>query len=770
MRRADRLLPGQRRVAILWNSSDYLHRLATVREHLAPHLLQYGVGVMTRSYLAAALRCGLFAAGLASVCGFPALAQTAPAPGSQERTWSSGANRVGAFTSRAWAVRGAGVTIAIVDSGIRADHNEFTGALAGGFNALTGRVGLSAVPDSSGHGTHVASLAAARANGMGMAGVASNARILPIKVFEGSSTSDASVANGIRYATSQRAFVVNMSLGGSQSAAIRNALQGAVTGGQVIVVAAGNEGAANPSWPARHASEAWAKGQIIAVGAVDSQNQIATFSNRAGDARNFYLVAPGAGLIGAYHSSPSTYAMMSGTSMASPLVAGAAAVVKSAWPYLSARDVASVLLLSATDLGAKGVDAIYGRGLLNLERAMLPLGPVTTVGAAGSRPLALGASSSPVTIGAMSAAQGSGALLGAVFDGFGRDFSFDFGRAQLATRSDTLALLSSSMDRQIDEMRQTDRSGGMAVLGFAPDAHDERLDRMSLAYLQADGSGWAATKGAASPLMEGLAAPLTGLAPAPAHFASPAAIMDPTAASVALATAPGEGHLFTMGLSYQAAETFGETPLSARRESEDATLIQVGAQRRFDRFALNLDLSLLEESGSRLGEPSGSVFAVAGDARTVSARFGAAFALSDRVTLGITATTAETGAQAGRDSGLVTGVGETSSRAFALSLSAADTIAPGDRMSLVVGQPLMSRAGMMDLTLGVGADLVTGAPVIETRRMSLATEHPELRVELGYAREAGPLRLAVSALSRFDADGENGRNVTAVMFRASQRF
>lgn len=715
---------------------------------------------------------------LASVAGYAllasgALAQTSPPPpaaGTQERTWSAGADQVGAFTSRAWAARGTGVTIAVVDSGVRADHNEFTGALVGGYNAFTGATGLSAVNDTLGHGTHVASLAAARANGKGMVGVASNASIMPVKVFEGSSTSDAVIATGIRYATSKGAFVINMSLGGSQSTAIRNALQGAVTGGQVIVVAAGNEGAANPSWPARHASEAWANGQIIAVGAVDAKNQIASFSNRAGDAKNFYLVAPGVSLIGAYPSSPTTYAMMSGTSMAAPLVAGAAAVVKSAWPYLTAKNVASVLLLTATDLGVKGVDDVYGRGLLNLDRAMQPVGSVTTVGATGSKPLALATTTSSVTVGAMSAAQRSGALTGAVFDSLGRDFGYDFGRAQLAARTDTLGLLSSSMDRRIASVSKTDRSGGVALLGFAPDAQDERLDQMSLAYLQADGSGWAATKGAASPLLDALAAPLTGLAPAPADFASARSILDRTASSVAFRTGLGEGDFLTFGLSHQVAESFGETLLAARREIADATSIQIGAQRQLDRVALSLDLSVLNEAGSRLGEASGSMFAVSGNARTVSAQIGAALALTDRLTLGMQAVAAQTAAQNGGDIGLVTRMSDTSSLGYALTLAAADTFAPGDRMSLAVGQPMMSRAGSMDLQLATGADLSTGAPVLANRRVSLATDNPETRVELGYARQVGSMRFAVSAMSRFDADGEPGRNIEALMVRTSTLF
>ena len=699
-----------------------------------------------------------------------AVAQTVPATGSQERVWSAGAEKVGALTSRAWAARGTGVTIAIVDSGIRADHKEFTGALVGGYNAFTGATGLGAVGDTQGHGTHVASLAAARANGTGMVGVASNARILAVKVFQGSSSSDAVIANGIRYATTKGAFVVNLSLGGGQSTAIRNALQGAVTAGQVVVVAAGNEGAANPSWPARHASEAWANGQIIAVGAVDSRNMLASFSNRAGDAKNFYLVAPGVSLIGAHNSSPNTYAMMSGTSMAAPLVTGAAAVVKSAWPYLSARNVANILFLTATDLGAKGVDEVYGRGLLNLERAMLPFGSITAVGAAGSTPLALAASKSSVTLGAMGAAQRSGALTGAVFDSLGRDFAYDFGRAQLSTRADTLTLLSTSVDRRIASLAVSDQNGGTTLLGFAPSADDERLDQMSVAYLQADGSGWAATQGAASPLLDTIAAPRAGLAPTTAGFASASSILDRTASSVAFRAGFGSSDSLTFGVSHQDSHYFGETLLAPAREIDDATSVHIGVQRQLARLALNLDVSLLEETGSRLGEPSGSLFGVSGDARTLSAQLGAALALTDRLTLAAQASTARTAAQDGRENGLVTRMSDTASLAYALTLAAADTFAPGDRITLAVGQPMMSQSGAMDLALATGADPASGEPLLARRRVSLATENPELRLEMDYARQLGPMRLALAAMSRLDADGEAGRHVHAFLVKASTKF
>lgn len=713
-------------------------------------------------------------AALAALCivafGAEAAAQAPPPAGSQERVWSAAADRVGAFGPRAWVVRGTGVTIAVIDSGVRTDHIEFGGALVGGYDVFTGRTGLSVVGDTSGHGTHVASLAAGRSDGRGMVGVASLASILPVRVFQGSSTSDTIVANGIRYATSQRAFVMNLSLGGGQSTAIRNALAGAVSAGQLAVIAAGNEGAANPSWPARHASESWANGQIIAVGAVDFNNQIASFSNRAGDARNFYLVAPGVNLIGAYPSSPTTYAYMSGTSMAAPIVAGAAAVVKSAWPYLSARDVANVLFLTATDLGAPGIDPVYGRGLVNLTQAMLPVGPVTAVGATGSRPLALASTTSAVTIGAKSAARDSGAFEGAVFDAIGRDFAYDFGDAELAARADTLSILSDALDQRLEAVRAITPAGDAWLVAFAPNQNDERLDRASVAYFGADGSAWAMSRGTPSPVLDAPAAPRAGLAPAPADFASPRVLTDSTALSFAMRRAIAPSASVSVGFVRQDEARFAETEIAAARESVAATRFEVGAQRMLDRMAFDAGLGLLTESGARLGDPRSSAFAVAGDARTWTAQAGFAAALTDRVTLSGRATAARTDPQQGLAGGIVSHVGDTTSLAYSASLATADLLAPGDRLDLTIGQPLMSRSGAMNLLLATGADPQSGAPIFAAREVSLATQTPEWRVELGYARRVGPASLALAAMSRFDADGEAGREEHGALMRAAFQY
>ncbi|MGQ0664031.1 MAG: S8 family peptidase [Pseudomonadota bacterium] len=188
---------------------------------------------------------------------------------------------------------GLNVTVAIVDTGI-VNHVEFGSRVLPGWNTLNNSTN---VTDGHGHGTHVSGIAGAGKDNpstSGMFGVAYNAFLLPIKVLNdsGSGTST-SVAKGIQYAVDQRnsnlvavalkPFAINLSLGSSSP--FRNveaALKNAVNAGMVVAAAAGNSGGANPIWPARHAKEAWANGQIVAVGAVDATNVIAPWSNRAG--------------------------------------------------------------------------------------------------------------------------------------------------------------------------------------------------------------------------------------------------------------------------------------------------------------------------------------------------------------------------------------------------------------------------------------------------------------------------------------------------------
>ena len=222
------------------------------------------------------------------------------------------------------------------------------------------------VQDDNGHGTHVAGIAAAATNnGIGVAGVAWGAQIMPVKVLDEYGSGWLSdVAAGIVYASDQGAKIINVSLGGSTLSqtlcdAVAYASQ---TTGALVVAAAGNTGGA-VLYPA-------ACDHVLAVAATDRADQRAYFSNLGPQVD---LAAPGVDIYSTWYQSglqASGYFTKSGTSMATPQVAGVAALVWSRWPTWTPDQVAQRLLDTALDLGEPGWDAYTGWGRLDAAAAV----------------------------------------------------------------------------------------------------------------------------------------------------------------------------------------------------------------------------------------------------------------------------------------------------------------------------------------------------------------------------------------------------------------
>jgi aqualysin 1 len=229
---------------------------------------------------------------------------------------------------------GAGVNAFIIDSGIRPDHVEFTGRLRPGYNSVPDANGTN---DCNGHGTHVAGTV-----GGSTWGVAKGVSLIPVRVLDcaGSGTWSGVIAGVDWVANSTlRPAVANMSLGGSASASLDAAVAGAVGKGVTMVVAAGNSNlnACNYS-PAREPS-------AITVGAITDLDDRAYYSN-FGSCLDMF--APGHGITSAYNAGATASTTMSGTSMASPHVAGVAALALAANPSASPADVAAFLTSTAT--------------------------------------------------------------------------------------------------------------------------------------------------------------------------------------------------------------------------------------------------------------------------------------------------------------------------------------------------------------------------------------------------------------------------------------
>lgn len=277
------------------------------------------------------------------------------------------------------------VVVAVVDTGVAAAHPDLLGAV------LEGRTFVSApssacAPDGIGsddnsHGTHVAGIIAARAsNGIGIAGVASNARILPVKALDCSGLGSMSdIAEGITYAVDRGARIVNISLGtSSDSATLAAAVRYALSRNVLVVAAAGNCGNGPsrcfntvnlPEYPGAYPG-------VVAVGATSTDDTIASFSTQG---TQVALAAPGVRIVSTtptyptYQSergAPTGYAAFSGTSQATPFVSGVAAVLLGADPSLTAQQLADRLKQNADDLGLPGTDVAFGAGRLNALRAL----------------------------------------------------------------------------------------------------------------------------------------------------------------------------------------------------------------------------------------------------------------------------------------------------------------------------------------------------------------------------------------------------------------
>ena len=243
------------------------------------------------------------------------------------------------FTASAY---GAGVDVYVVDTGVSTSHTDFSGRLRSGFSAIKDDQGSN---DCDGHGTHVAGTAAGTTYG-----VAKAASIIPVRVLDCAGTgSNSGVIAGldwmIAHHTAGAAAVANMSLGGGISFALDAAVQNAINDGVVMAVAAGNSNIdACDSSPARAAN-------AITVGATGAYNAGETTDHRSGYS-NFGscldIFAPGTSITSAWINSSTAINTISGTSMASPHVAGVAAALLSANPTLSPAEISSILRSSAT--------------------------------------------------------------------------------------------------------------------------------------------------------------------------------------------------------------------------------------------------------------------------------------------------------------------------------------------------------------------------------------------------------------------------------------
>ncbi len=261
------------------------------------------------------------------------------------------------------------VVVAVLDTGIDASHTEFSGRVVPGYDALTGQADSATdfgpTNDNEGHGTHVSgTIAAAANNGAGIAGIAPNVSIMPVKVLDAQGEGDfAGMVTGMNWAIAHGARIITMSLGGAlepaEVASLQRTFDAAYAADVVVVAASGNDAAAVDEYPCNFI-------HVICVGSTTNDGSaVSTFSTRTAA---LALVAPGEHIASAIPGND--YAYGTGTSMATPHVTGAVALMRSLDPQISVDQVIADLSQTARPLVAGGRNPDSGFGLLQVGAAI----------------------------------------------------------------------------------------------------------------------------------------------------------------------------------------------------------------------------------------------------------------------------------------------------------------------------------------------------------------------------------------------------------------
>jgi len=259
---------------------------------------------------------------------------------------------------------GAGVTVAVIDSGVDSTHPDLQGQVLPGLDLVDSKG--DGDTDLVGHGTTVSAIIAGRGDDTaGIIGIAPKAKILPVRVLdEENRYNDAIiVAKGVRWAVDHGARVINLSLGGNgSSATLAAALDYAFAKDVVVVACTGNTSASPDSevwYPAREPG-------VLAVAGMQKDTDLLWDGSITG--QQTVVTAPATQLVGA--QSGGGYWKVQGTSFAAPMVSGTAALIRSRWPTMPAGEVINRIIRTATDRGPTGRDATYGFGEINPTGAL----------------------------------------------------------------------------------------------------------------------------------------------------------------------------------------------------------------------------------------------------------------------------------------------------------------------------------------------------------------------------------------------------------------
>jgi len=671
---------------------------------------------------------------------------------------------------------------------------------------------------SSPHGQAVAMVAAGAKDGEGTHGVAFDAEVLAVHAH-GNVNSRTEVRNGVTahfanpwsYMLDRGARVINLSLGRSVEALDIRQLDDPPEGitelylqedpayvvehGGLLVWAVGNSGFDDPDPVVRDHFDRMqdagilenGDGQLILAGAIGQDGQIADFSNRAGFGAEHYLVAPAA-LVDIYVNGEILTG--NGTSFAAPTISGAAAILMQAFPNLTAREVAEILFTTATDLGEPGTDTVYGRGLINLEAALNPVGDPAgkTRHGAPITPEQSFLSASPAFGDAFRAVGDLTSTL--VTDSYNRAYRYDLTDSiqthQAAPNlAHSLDIWHSSAFSHLPlkgvgqlsfSYRASDRQNGHHLTDRLPAAETAstgllRDVRFSFSHRISDQTELVMASGGAGDrlLTNNAAQPVLSLNPANPDQDSYAALFPSTQGAALLSTAGG-------GFSYGVAlSTYGfgtdRAPLT-EPALPDARAAAVSARAAWQgsRWSIALGAGVMRENGSFLGTRSGGLLAL-GDASLtghgsidISGNLGGGWQLSGRYNMGYS----EVSLPGQSYAEAITGV-RTSS--FLARLAKPQLLTDGDALAVTFSQPLRVESATLRGFFPTAQTPGNGQLVYRETTTSLAPSHRALDMELAYRLTDASSGLILQANALYQVNpGHRAGSATAFLLRTSLAF